>query len=146
MAGNGANLIDPEIEFSVQLECVADIDGEQVTLPLPDDGLVTLSQATSLEATYENLPIGASCTLTEPGDGGAVAVDITPATVVVGGEQAEITVTNTFTAASLEVTKDITKSALDASGEPVDHGKFDFTVECTFQDRPVLATGFTTTP
>ncbi len=141
--GDGADLIDAVNEFEVQLACVADVDGTEVDVPLPDDGRVTLSKATMLEHSFDNLPIGARCTLTEPDAGGAVATSIEPATVTVGAEPVDISVVNTFTAASLTLTKSVASPALDANGEPIDHGTFDFSVACTFQGRDVVAAGFT---
>ncbi|AQP47718.1 hypothetical protein BW730_09675 [Tessaracoccus aquimaris] len=150
--GSGAEFLHPDTQFQLQLACEADVDGERLPVALDDDGLRTISPATGLSARFDELPVGAECTLTESDNGGAVATAITPERITVGGEAARstvggeaarITVTNTFEAASLEVSKVVTTSALDAAGEPVDHGPFGFTVACHYLDRPVVAEGFT---
>lgn len=90
--------------FTVALSCLVDVDGEPVAVDVPGGAERTLSRATSLTATYEELPVGAECELVETQAGGATSTTITPnsgdvsvGTVTVGsGEASEVSVVNTF--------------------------------------------------
>ncbi|MFZ4894435.1 DUF5979 domain-containing protein [Plantibacter sp. Mn2098] len=66
--------------FTVVLTCSADVDGESVQVAIPDGAERTLSKATGLTTRYEQLPIGADCSLAETNNGGAVRTTITPNT------------------------------------------------------------------
>ncbi|NHB85628.1 hypothetical protein G7085_16325 [Tessaracoccus sp. HDW20] len=76
IGGTGAAQVPADTEFVVQLECTAVVDGETYGIELEDEGRVTLSKGTALTATYVDLPLGASCSLTEPVTGGAASSTI----------------------------------------------------------------------
>lgn len=124
-------------------------DGEQVydnQIVLPRDDNVDNDQ---LDYVIENLPTGATCEVTEPGDGGATShtIDGSPATI--GDDNAEpvtVTANNTFATGDLAVTKSVTTDAVDQEGEPIAYGPFEIAVSCTFNGRPVVADGYEENP
>ena len=67
--------------FVVELACTLERDGTASPVAVPGGAERTL-RAPSLTTTYEHLPVGATCVLTETGTGGATA---TRADVVIGG-------------------------------------------------------------
>ncbi|MGO4592198.1 DUF5979 domain-containing protein [Leifsonia sp. 2TAF2] len=93
--------------FTAQLVCTWQKDGQTLTIPLPDAGVVTLDDANGYTASVTGLIQGAHCDTTETGAGGATAVAIAPAagvTVPVGAP-AQVTITNTFDTGSLVIDK-----------------------------------------
>ncbi|UFU08308.1 DUF5979 domain-containing protein [Ruania halotolerans] len=113
--------------FTAQAVCTWDRDGETVTVDLPNEGLVQLSAANGYASTVGDLPVGASCVVTEVADGGATATQIVPAdgVVTVGDEPAVVTLTNTFEVTSLTVTKQI-------EGEADAEARFAVGLVCTW--------------
>lgn len=77
ITGDGADDAQ-DAEFAVALECVHDVDGTATPVEIPGGAERTLSAADGLTTEYADLPVGAECTLTEPGAGGADATTITP--------------------------------------------------------------------
>lgn len=112
-------------------------------------GTFTLSAATGLTRTIENIPAGSSCSVTEPVGGRAGATQVTTQGAITLSATAANTrsVTNRFALASLEVGKTVLTDAVDAEGLPVyPTDPFAFEVECLFEGATVLATGFTESP
>ncbi|MDX2025098.1 MAG: DUF5979 domain-containing protein [Microcella sp.] len=116
-------------------------------------GDLTFSKSTQLTQTIENIPVGSSCTISEPGSAGATNVSIqTPNPVTTTGNAAGTstvtrTVTNRFDLASLRVGKTVLTDAEDASGNPVyPVDPFAFSVVCTFQGDTVIADTFASSP
>lgn len=108
IAGSGASEYGDR-SFAVQLSCTVVVDtvtGATTAVAIPGGASRTLSKATSLTARYDQLPVGAVCTLAETNTGGAASVEITPnagdpklgRAVVAAGDPLKITVVNTFTA------------------------------------------------
>ncbi|MEV8213238.1 DUF5979 domain-containing protein [Leifsonia sp. NPDC077715] len=99
----GAGAADASGPFVVSLSCTADVDGMPAAVSIPGGPERTLARP-ALTATYDDLPTGAECRLTETGTGGASSTTITPnsgddavGTVTVGdGIAVDIAVTNTF--------------------------------------------------
>lgn len=99
----GGGAADATGPFVVHLACTATVDGMPAAVAIPGGPDRTLSRP-GLTATYEDLPTGAACRLTETDTGGAASTSITPndgdgsvGTVTVGdGAPVDITVTNTF--------------------------------------------------
>ena len=110
------NLEAPGAEgpFTVDLACTWEVDGVVTDVDIPGGSERDLSEADGLAATYDNLPMGAACHLTETetqdADGTlmtvviegtdpqtvedtAVVVDLTATT---GPDQAQVIVTNAF--------------------------------------------------
>ncbi len=87
--------------------------------------------------TITGLPIGAECTTVESDDAGAADSSIDPVEPVVIGPNTDptqvVTVTNTFTVGSLELTKESTGDALDNNPQ-LANGPFRFQVTCTLTD------------
>jgi hypothetical protein len=97
LEGDGVKELSRDLTFAVRVSCVQEVDGEQVGVAVPDGARRELSRATSMRTTYENLPSGAECEVTEPVDRGADSTEITPSTLVVGTDEvAQVEVVNTF--------------------------------------------------
>lgn len=95
--GKAAGEVPAKLAFEIRASCVQRIDGVDVAVPVSGDGLRTVSTRRGMVAMFDNLPVGATCTITETDDGGADRTRISPATVVVGdGEVAEVSVVNVF--------------------------------------------------
>jgi len=83
--------------FEFRLACELVVDGEATPVELPEGGVFTLSEADVLTRTFEDLPTGATCTLTETDGGGADDTLIEPGEVTIGsGTTVEIVATNRF--------------------------------------------------
>lgn len=101
LTGGGA--ADAAGPFTVHLVCTATVDGIPAAVTVPGGPDRTLARP-GLTATYDDLPTGAVCRLTETDTGGASSTTITPnngdgtvAEVTVGdGVAVDITVTNEF--------------------------------------------------
>lgn len=99
----GGGAADATGPFTVHLVCTATVGGMPAPVTIPGGPDRTLSRP-GLTATYDDLPTGAQCSLTETDAGGAVSTTITPnsgddtvGTVTVGdGVAVDISVTNTF--------------------------------------------------
>jgi uncharacterized repeat protein (TIGR01451 family)/LPXTG-motif cell wall-anchored protein len=93
--------------FTAQLVCTWQKDGQTLTIPLPDAGIVTLDAADGYTATVTGLIQGAHCDTTETATGGATTVVVTPAdgVTVPAGDPAQVTITNTFDTGSLVIDK-----------------------------------------
>ncbi|MGO4535762.1 DUF5979 domain-containing protein [Leifsonia sp. 2MCAF36] len=93
--------------FTAQLVCTWQKDGQTLTIPLPDAGIVTLDAADSYTATVTGLIQRAHCDVTETATGGATSVAIAPAggVTVPAGDPAQVTITNAFDTGSLVIDK-----------------------------------------
>ncbi|WP_123306649.1 DUF5979 domain-containing protein [Cellulomonas sp. PhB143] len=114
--------------FTVHLDCT--FQGQDIDIPGGADQEVEADDV----ATYDGLPIGAECTVTEPKTGGASSTVISsveggdPGEATVGPDPAEIVVTNTFDTGQVVVTKE-----LDGSGASAHDGDtFTVTLACTW--------------
>ncbi|GAA2135648.1 hypothetical protein GALLR39Z86_37890 [Glycomyces algeriensis] len=114
----GAGAADHEGEtFEVELACVRDADGATVPVDIPGGAAREIEAGG--EAAYTGLPAGASCTLTEPGDGGAGSTAI----AVNGTDGAEFTVTacDADTCDAAVVTNTWSATGLIVTGPAVHH-------------------------
>ena len=119
--------------FTVSLECTF----EGVDVPIPGGATRTVEPGGSV--TYDDLPVGAECSVTETEDYGAQDVQVDPDPVVVPADDAEqvtVTVTNRFDVGTIEVDKEL--AGLGALYGP---GPFEVTLECTFQGEPIEIPG-----
>jgi hypothetical protein len=107
----------------------------------------TLSSPSNLTATIANLPTGALCTIAETGTAGATTSVVSGTATIAAATTRTVTVTNTYSDATLTVSKVIHSSAVDASGNPaLENYAFPVSVDCTFQGAHVWGTGFTASP
>jgi uncharacterized repeat protein (TIGR01451 family) len=122
--------------FTVQVTCTWQKDGETLTIPLPDGGVLQLSEENDYRATVSGLIEGALCDTVETIDGGASSSAVTPAggVTVPNGEAAEVTVTNTFDTGDLVVVKNRVGDGVEAFGT----GPFTVQVTCTWVKDGVI--------
>ncbi len=127
--------------FTAQVTCTWQKDGQTLTIPLPNGGIVVLDSSNSYEATVDGLIQGADCAVVETEQGGATSVTYSPAGPADGalasvpeGAPAEVTITNTFDTGSLAVVKKRVGSGVDAFGA----GPFTVQVVCTWLKDAVV--------
>ena len=110
VTGTGADAHSSK-EFTVELTCTREVDGETVDVKIPGGAERTVTPGGTV--TYADLPAGAACRLAETDDGGADSAGIT-----VGGQETadvaitacesgvcdDATVTNTFEDVPMAVT------------------------------------------
>ncbi|WP_159621019.1 LamG-like jellyroll fold domain-containing protein [Ruania rhizosphaerae] len=104
------------------------------------DGQIVLEESVTLaaggESSFDALPLGATCVVTQMADGGATVSELEPAdgTITVGEEPAVVTLTSTFEVTSLTVTKTV-------EGEADTEASFAVGLVCTWtadgQEREV---------
>ncbi|HEY9291253.1 MAG TPA: DUF5979 domain-containing protein, partial [Microlunatus sp.] len=133
ITGDGASQVPDDTEFSVQLTCTTDFGGHQVPVDLPDAGVKTLTKATGLEGTWDDVPVGAECQAEELSTGSATTTTIDPEgpfTVTADSEQNPITVTatNDYPVGSVHLIKKVTG---DAAGQVADGTEFTVQLQCT---------------
>ncbi|MGF0118620.1 DUF5979 domain-containing protein [Promicromonospora sp. Marseille-Q5078] len=126
--------------FEVSLACT--FEGQDIEVP---DG-ATRTVTPDEPATYDGLPIGAECVVTETDAAGAASSTVSttvedgdPGQVVVPGADADpavITVTNTFDVGAIAVDK-----VVDFEGDSYDVGPFEVTLACTFQGQDIEIPG-----
>jgi hypothetical protein len=149
--------------FEIELSCSRDVTGPAETITTTVSRTMNPAVPSSMTQVFGDLPNGAMCTLTETDDGSAASTTITNGTVTssvastgitftveldetilstVDQAQPAITVTNTFTEATLSVTKRVSSDALDAQGDPLEYGPFPVGVSCTFNGSAVYGDGY----
>ncbi|MGA9583142.1 MAG: DUF5979 domain-containing protein, partial [Allosphingosinicella sp.] len=131
--------------FEIGVSCT----WEGAAIEIPGGSLRTLSVANAFTTTYEDLPDGAACTVSETDDQGAADVVITPeggAVIVEPGAALDVTVDNRFDDGAIELTKTVESDAVDAAGAPIVYGPFEITVECSFLGAPVWGAEYTGSP
>ncbi|SNS98974.1 LPXTG-motif cell wall anchor domain-containing protein/conserved repeat domain-containing protein [Micrococcales bacterium KH10] len=109
--------------FTAQAVCTWVKDGETLPVALPNDGIVTLSEANGYTVTITGILPGAVCKVTETDAGLAVATSYTPAdgTVTITDDMTEpvsVTITNDFQIGQLHIQKKADKKRVPA-GENV---------------------------
>ena len=137
--GSGVDLFGAG-PFTMAVACTYRVDGVTTPLDLGDHKTVTLGSDNGYTATISNLPVGANCTVAETGTGGATGdpayspadpTNPAQAAATVTADLANpvtVTVTNTFTAGSLQITK-----VRDGAGaEQYGAGPFVVAVTCTY--------------
>ncbi|PFG44653.1 hypothetical protein ATJ88_3389 [Isoptericola jiangsuensis] len=131
--GDGAEFAQGPYELT--LECT--FEGEPIDVP----GGATRTVTDGGTVTWDGLPIGAECTVTESDPGQATSVVIDPDTLVVGGadgttDVVEVTVTNTYDLGSFTVEK-----VVEGDGAAFGTGPFEVSVACTFEGADVAVPG-----
>jgi hypothetical protein len=141
LEGAPANGLDPATTdtYTVSLSCTREVNGATVAVDIPGGATRTITGAGT--ATYEGLPTGAECTVTETDPGFATGTPVVspdqPVIIGSGDTPVVVTVTNVFENGSISVEKTV-----DApEGFPVPES-FTATVSCTWQGADVpLANG-----
>jgi len=117
VTGDGADLYGSG-PFTVALACT--FEDEPVEIP----GGATRTFVPGEPVTYEDLPVGADCLVTEPTTGGATSTTVSavaggdPGEVVVAVDPVTVTVTNTFDVGELRVVKRLSgPDAADHQGD-----------------------------
>ncbi|WP_402469934.1 DUF5979 domain-containing protein [Isoptericola aurantiacus] len=138
VTGDGAAFAPDTIDLSVLCTSAAGSWVEADLDPIP----ITVTPGEPYTVT--NLPYGAECTISEEPSNGQDGVVVTPSSVTIGQEPelAQVGVTNVYRLASLELAKTVQSDAVDANDDPIAFGPFEATVDCTFLDDPVFATGY----
>ncbi|ACQ79028.1 conserved repeat domain protein [Beutenbergia cavernae DSM 12333] len=136
--GDGAAFV--VAPFEVSLACT--FEGAPIEVP----GGATREVTPDAPASYDGLPVGAECVVTETDDAGAASSSISttveggqPGQVVVPGADADpaaVTVTNTFDVGSLVVEK-----VVDGAGAATAPTSFEVSLACTFQDAAIEVPG-----
>ncbi|MCK9794044.1 DUF5979 domain-containing protein [Isoptericola sp. 4D.3] len=123
--------------FEVTIACT--YEGEDVEIP----GGATRELAPGTPVTFDGLPVGSECVVTESDDGGATSTTVStaveggePGEAVVGGSPAEVTVTNVFDAGAITVDKAVT-----GGGAEYAQGPYEVTLACTFNGDDVAIPG-----
>lgn len=98
--------------FEAQAICTWEKDGERLTVPLANGGIVTLDEAGDYRAVLDGIIVGAECAVTETDRGLATEVAYSPDGGVVTvldpaleAETATVTITNRFDVGQLEIQK-----------------------------------------
>ncbi|WP_428538387.1 DUF5979 domain-containing protein [Propionicimonas sp.] len=125
--GSGTHATFP---FTFSVSCTLAEDGVDVPHDVFDT-TVTLSVAAGLVSDpLGPIPVGADCTVTETGAGGAtITADPAEVTIAVGGSA--VTMSNTFDVGSVVVAKAITVDGEPSSAEPYASGSYTVTLACT---------------
>ncbi|WP_221586318.1 DUF5979 domain-containing protein, partial [Microbacterium sp. G2-8] len=125
--------------FTVDLACTVEVDGEPTDIEIPGGAervLQITDDPATATATYETLPRGAECRVTETDTGGASEVSMEPADgmVTVGGadEPVTIAIDNAFEVGEIVVDKSIT-----GAGAPWATGTFEVSLVCTWDGAPI---------
>jgi len=112
----------------------------------------TLSPTTTLSQEIDNIPTGSNCSLVENGNQFETTSVISPAVTVGTTTPVTLTATNTYSDATLKVSKVIDSSAVDQNNDPdLSTDLFPMSVTCTFPNAAGVATavwgdGFTASP
>ncbi|RLP79362.1 DUF11 domain-containing protein [Mycetocola lacteus] len=110
--------------YTAAVVCTWQRDGDTLTAPLVNGGIVTLGPDNNYRAELTGILIGAHCTVTETDAGLATAVSYAPedGTVTITDPEstqdtARVTITNTFTTGSLEIRKSVQAPLAVTNGE-----------------------------
>ncbi|MDO7882814.1 DUF5979 domain-containing protein [Salinibacterium soli] len=118
-------------DFEVTLVCSRDVDGDTEEIAIPGGATRDLV-APDYAASFDDLPVGADCAMTESRFGGANGSAVSPNVFTLDAEQTEVTVTNEFRLGDLRVTKEIEGDGVgieDSDGE-WGFGPFEVSLEC----------------
>lgn len=124
LAGDGAALwADPS--FGARLSCTL----ADATTPTVYDAAHQLRVGEPW--VVEDLPTGASCTVTEPEPGAATATTITPGSFTVGTGQSQVEVENLYSLGAIRVAKHLTLDGVPTSATPWTSGSYTVELSCT---------------
>ncbi|KAM9862599.1 hypothetical protein ACI1US_01499 [Leucobacter sp. BZR 635] len=128
ITGAGAELWSKG-SFEVSLACSVGGSGEQPgsEVAVPGGAARALNAENGFEASYNDLPVGAECELTETLTGGATSSQVVDAEgapvtgpIVVGsGDSYELRVINTFEVGAIDVKKELTGAGASLAGDKV---------------------------
>lgn len=106
--GDGTALLDRG-NYEAQLSCTLVIDGVETQLEIPGGAARELTSLNGFTNSWESIPAGADCVVTESRSGGATRVEVRDGEfTVVADEEHVVTLTNWFLLASFTITKDVT--------------------------------------
>lgn len=95
--------------YEATLACTLDIDGVVTELEIPGGAARELTELNGYRNTWNQIPAGAQCTVTESRTGGATRVETTDAEfVVVADDEHTVSIENVFMLAAFSITKDVT--------------------------------------
>lgn len=117
IAGDESQVGD-DTAFAFEVACQLVVDGDVQDVELPDGGVVKLSKSQGLVAELDDLPTGASCTVTETDNGGADESVLAPGEVTIGdGTTVDVVATNTFDAPPSEPPSDDDEGSSSGGGD-----------------------------
>lgn len=145
------NLLNPGAAgpFTVVAGCTYDVDGVETEIDVPGGAERQLTADGNFTVTYSDLPVGATCDVTETEDGFADSSTVTvddgdpvdgkTGRVVLGDSEnvSVVTITNTFTAGQIAITKHLSGNAAAAHVADV----FGVSLACTWHDQEVVIPG-----
>ena len=106
-AGDGTGLF-VQGPFEASLACTLEIDGDVTDLEIPGGAARELTELNGYRNSWDRIPAGANCTMTETRTGGAARSEFTGGEfVMVAGDVHEVTLENTFLLAAFSITKDL---------------------------------------
>lgn len=144
IGGDAVEFAPASFEFEVQCSITQPSGYDTTALAVVDGGVVTVTR--DADGVYQpvridGIPLGAECSVTETGDGGASSILVDPGSVTIDqpadSEDAVpatqiVTVTNTFDNSSLTLAKQVTGAGADYGTGP-----FELQASCEFNGLPV---------
>ncbi len=129
--------------FGVRLDCARLVNGVAEVVPVPGAAERTIDAASSWQALYTGLPVGADCSATEVSStpiAQSVSYSLPIVTVTGAAQPAELGITNDYRTGSLIVAKQVT-----GPGAAFGDGPFHFAVRCALAGLgdPVFVDGLT---
>ncbi|MDO9591526.1 MAG: DUF5979 domain-containing protein, partial [Microcella sp.] len=107
-AGDGTGLF-AQGPFEASLACTLEIDGVVTDLEIPGGAARELTELNGYRNSWDQIPAGAECSVTETITGGATRVDTVEGEfTVVADEPHTVSIENTFLLAAFSITKDVT--------------------------------------
>ncbi len=116
--------------FEAQVTCTWDKPGSpDLTIPLPDSGLVELTSENEYTGTVTGLIAGADCVVAESRSGGATDHSITEVAAIPADGETLVTITNRFDVGSLV----IDKVRIGEGAAEFGDGPFQVALECAYE-------------
>lgn len=107
-AGDGTGLF-VQGPFEASLACTLEIDEVVTELEIPGGATRELTELNGYRNSWDQIPAGADCTVTETRTGGATRTEATANEfVIVADEVHTVSIENTFMLAAFSITKDVT--------------------------------------
>ncbi|MBA3020826.1 DUF5979 domain-containing protein [Propionicimonas sp.] len=133
LAGAGADdfAVHP---FKFAISCTLAEDGVAEPHVVYTNNELTLSKTDGLiSAGLGPIPVGAECSVTETADGGATAASAAQLVQILAGADNRATLTNTFDAGRVLVTKQVLVDGTASTAEPYASGTYTVQLACTQQ-------------
>jgi hypothetical protein len=94
--------------FEATLACTLEIDGVVTDLEIPGGAARELTELNGYRNSWDQIPAGADCTVTETRTGGASSSELTGGEfVMLAGDVHQVTLENTFLVAAFSITKEL---------------------------------------